>query len=110
MLVIKNHEAVAILEIKLDLGWLRNPKQYTHQLIKKYKLPKKVSYKIGEEGNSISVPISKNLSEILLVVTIANDHRRYAGVKEIFEKKGFTVVNLLNDPHHPNKKGFGWLR
>lgn len=102
LLVIRNNKVVAMIEIKLDLGWFREVKEETEKLVREYKLPRKISYVINNE--EIFVNISKKMKKIFFIVTRANDHGRYGYVEKHLE--GFDVVYCLNENHHPNRKDF----
>jgi hypothetical protein len=100
LLVIHRNNAVAVIEVKLDLGWLKDPKNTISKLIKKYNFPSKISYKA--HGHKITVIVGKKIKKIFFVVTKANDHSRFKDVEKLLSRAGFQIVYCLEKLHHPN--------
>jgi hypothetical protein len=100
LFVIHKNKAVAVIEVKLDLGWLKDPKNTISELIKNYNFPSKISYEA--HGNKFTVTIGKSLKKIFFVVTKANDHGRFKEVEKLLDRTGFRIVYCLEKLHHPN--------
>lgn len=101
LFVIYKNKVVAVIEVKIDLGWLRDPQNNISELIKNYNFPSKISYEA--HGKKFVVTIGENLKKIFFMVTKANDHDRFKEVEKLLSRAGFLIVFCLEKPHHPNR-------
>lgn len=102
----KTKRVVAMVEVKLDLGWFKNPIEGVGSLIKNYDLPGSRQVTIKYNGAEEQFTFDDKMVKIFFVVTLANDHGRFKEVKDKLEQAGFLVVHCLEIPHHPNNNKF----
>lgn len=104
LMIIKGKRVLAIIEVKLDLGWFDDSNDQLEKLKKDYNFPKTISFKVN--GKKKDFDVNKNIKKIFFVATRANNHGRYKGVKKKLELAGFNVVSCLRENHHPNRRDF----
>lgn len=100
--LIKDHILVGIIELKIDLGWLR--KDWTRKQksdFKNLRDVKHVTYKAADRANkknSAKLKIGNNLNRMVVLLTDENDHDRL----EVFKEKENCFILCsgvhLNDP------------
>lgn len=122
ILVLKKGKLKGIIEVKIDLGYLRfkhfgmkynkRTKEYTYKITRnKFKQnyddllsSRKFSYKYkqNEKDEKRFVDIPQKIVKIMILVTKHNDHGRYDYFEKSMKDSGFVLLNIL-EKKHPNR-------
>ncbi len=121
ILIIKSGLVTAIIEMKIDLGFLNlstfgikseGKSNYSYDindnifkrtyddLIKSEKVYYK---KKGGEKERVRIGMSKMVKKLFVIITEQNDHGRMKYFKEAIEDAGFDILFLLKETVHPNR-------
>jgi hypothetical protein len=122
ILVLKENKLKGIIEVKIDLGYLKYKKfgiSYNKDRSKKYSFNKRknsfkknydrlikskeFSYILKKNGlkERKNVKIVRNVKKITTIATKNNDHGRYEVFEESMRNAGFILINIL-DKLNPN--------
>lgn len=122
ILLLKNSQLKAILDIKIDLGFLRyedygikynkQKKMYGYERkknkfkkrYKKFLSSKMASYKINNEYDKkedfyFKIPNYKKVKKLFILITKENDHSRFDTFFKSMDNSGFKFLVLLKDCH-----------